>query len=303
MKVFVTGVTGFIGSHVAEALVKGGHSVLALVRPGSDLWRIKYCAKDIELIYGDVFNMCPRVSVECCIHLAWYVEPGCYLNAQANVSYVAASLRFADGMARNGCRRFVAAGTCFEYALGAKRLAESARTTGASLYATSKVKLQESLDALCQKTKMQFSWPRLFYQYGPKEDPRRLVPYIINALLREQPARVNRCDQTCDFLHVSDVASAVCALAVSRSTGPINIGSGIPITVGEVAGLIGKIMGRPGLLECASGPAPGEGPSCIVADNTRLKNETDWQQRYDLASGIADVVEWWKVFNGKGPVK
>src|SRR5207244_7462658 len=107
--------------------------------------------------------------------LAWYVEPGRYLHSPLNRDYVRASLALAKG-----CRRMIAAGTCFEYAPSDEPLRESSGTAPRTLYARCKLELFNALESLDVET----AWVRFFYQYGPLEDPRRLVPVVINSLLR-----------------------------------------------------------------------------------------------------------------------
>src|ERR1051325_11284686 len=117
-RVLLTGATGFIGSHITRQLVRGGHEVHALVRPQTDLWRLKDIESSLHFIRGDLLDPSFTIhspSFESCIHLAWYVEPGKYLQSPLNKDWVQASLRLARHLKDAGCRRFVAAGTCFEY--------------------------------------------------------------------------------------------------------------------------------------------------------------------------------------------
>lgn len=98
MRVLIAGASGFLGAHVARLLVKEGCEVFALVRRGSDLWRIKDVQDSLQLVYGDVLDgeqmttIIAEVRPECCLHLAWYAEPGVYLNSPLNVQYIGASL-------------------------------------------------------------------------------------------------------------------------------------------------------------------------------------------------------------------
>ena len=120
MKVLLTGATGFIGSHVARELVRQGHEVHALVQPEIDRSRIADIASSLRFIQADLLDtstIFQPPSVDLCIHLAWYVEPGKYPQSPLNKDWVAASLRLAHALKDAGCRRFVAAGTCFQLKL------------------------------------------------------------------------------------------------------------------------------------------------------------------------------------------
>ncbi len=292
MKILLTGATGFIGSHVARALVAAGHEVHAVVLPNDDTWRIRDILSSLVTIRGDLLDSSfnpPSLSFDCCIHLAWYVETGKYLESPENRKWVEASIRFARVLQDAGCRRFVAAGTCFEYATSDEPLRELSPTGQRTLYAQSKLELFNALQSL----EMEIAWVRFFYQYGPHEDPRRLVPVVINALLRKQEAKLVQGDRRRDFLHIEDVASAVAAVAEGKLTGAVNIGSGVPTTVAEIGMKIGELLGKPELVKLGALPYSPTEPMHIVSDNTKLKS-TGWKLRYRLDEGLRQTVKWWQ---------
>ncbi|MCG3149458.1 MAG: GDP-L-fucose synthase [Verrucomicrobiae bacterium] len=240
MKFLLTGATGFIGSHVAETLRRQGHE---LGQPA-----------DIG------------------IHLAWYVEPGQYLESPLNDQCRDDSLTLIKS---TPCRRWVVAGTCFEQ-------------FPTSRYARCKDELRRGLEQL----DIELAWTRIFYLYGPREHPRRFVPSVINALLDGRPARLTAGDEVRDFLHVRDVAEALCAVALSNLTGIINIGSGQPVTVRELASEIAGIIGRPELLQFGAYQTTVSDPPVVVADVTRLRSV--WQPQITLRAGLQQTVAWWR---------
>lgn len=292
MKVLLTGTAGFVGSHVARELVREGHEVHAVVRPTTDLGRIEDLRDSLHFIQGDILDssFVPSPSVfDCCIHLAWYVEPGKYLQSPLNKDWVTASLRLARFLQGAGCRRFIATGTCFEYAPSDPPQRESSPTKLSTPYVQAKLELLEALQSLDIET----AWVRLFYQYGPGEDPRRLVPVVINNLLRGQEMKLVPGERVRDFLHIEDVARAVCAIAGSNLTGAVNIGSGVPTTVREIALNIGEILHRVDLLKIGALPYGPTEPMDLLADNTKLRG-TGWSQRYALEEGLHETIDWWK---------
>jgi nucleoside-diphosphate-sugar epimerase len=300
MKVLLTGATGFIGSHVARRLAADGHEVHAVIRPGSRTWRLADVLERLRVETADALNRVAveeavrRVKPECCVHLAWCAEPGVYLTSRENVSWMDATLRLAASLADAGCRRFVGAGTCFEYDLNARGFSESTATAPRSLYAACKLGTWLPLEQLGKLTGMSVAWARFFYQYGPGEDPRRLVASVIRALAAGQPARITEGAQVRDFLHVADVASAVAAVAAGRINGPVNVGSGEPVTVRDIVGRIGRIMGRSELIAFGALPyGPGD-PMHICADNALLVSQTGWRPAFGLEEGLRQTVAWWQ---------
>jgi nucleoside-diphosphate-sugar epimerase len=142
--------------------------------------------------------------------------------------------------------------------------------------------------------RFEFCWLRFFYQYGPFEDPRRLIPSITLPLLRGEPVRFNAGEQVRDFLHVEDVATAVGAVALSGLQGPVNIGSGQPVTIRSVVETLAELCGGPDLVEFGAVPYRRGEPAFVCARTEKLRTGTDWRPRYELRSGLANAVAWWK---------
>jgi len=297
VKILLTGATGFIGSQVARALVHDGHEVHALILPQDNLTRIADIKGSLGFVESDLLDPQPPTldfRLDLCLHLAWYVEPGKYLNAPQNLDFLAASLRLAQQLARAGCQRLVVAGTCFEYNTDKGLLNELTPTRPRHVYSACKLALFTALEPFCKSVGISFAWVRFFYQYGPHEDPRRLVPHVIRSLLRGQRAELTPGEQVRDFLHVEDVARAACAVAQSNLTGAVNIGSGAGISVHNLTLKIGDILGRRDLIALSVQPYAPDEPMCVVADNGLLRSRTAWQPRYDLDSGLQQTIQWWK---------
>ena len=294
MRILLTGATGFIGSHVARALVREGHEVHVLVRAESNLGRIEDLTSSLHLIKGDLLNpafVLHPSAFDLGLHLAWHVEPGNYLHQPQKEDWIVASLRLASALRDGGCRRFVATGTSFEYAPSDLPQRESSPTKPSTAYGQAKLELFE---ALRRSIDIDLAWLRPFYLYGPDEDRRRLVPVVINSLLRGQETKLVPGERVRDYLHIEDVASAICAVAGSQLTGAVNIASGVPITVREIALKIGEALDRVDLLKLGALPYAASEPLYLLADNTKLREGTGWKPRYPLDEGLRQTIEWWK---------
>jgi nucleoside-diphosphate-sugar epimerase len=300
MKVLITGASGFVGSHVARLLVAEGCEVHALVRESSNRWRIQdilpsmYLWQSDLVAFENVNAYLQEIKPELCIHLAWYAVPGKYLNSKENLDSIQASLNLFSQLAELGCKRFVGIGTCFEYDLSLGYLSESSLTKPITLYAATKVALSTILQQFAQITEMEVAWIRLFYQYGPMEDERRLIPGIISSLLRDEVVKTTKGEQIRDFLHIEDVASAIWAVAKSNVSGVVNVGSGQPVTVGQIALELGNLLGKPDLIHLGALPYRPNDPMFICANNELLRKKTDWTQKYNLTTGLKNTIEWYK---------
>ena len=300
MKVLLTGAGGFIGSHLARLILEDGVEILALVQPEEDLSRLEGFTSGLQILSGDlqdtdsVEKLLKENRPDLCIHLAWYVEPGKYLESPQNLDLIGASVHLAYRLAEAGCKRFIGIGTCFEYDLFQGILSEESIPRPNSLYATCKLATSAALQRLFQGSKMQVAWLRLFYLYGPFEDPRRLIPHVITSLLKGQEAKTTGGKQVRDYLHVEDVARAIWAVAQSQAEGIVNIGSGRKNTVAEIVTEIAEIIGRPDLLKLGALPYREGEPEVILADNRRLTEEIGFKPRYDLHSGLEHTIHWWR---------
>lgn len=270
-----------------------------MVRPGTDPWRLQDVKDSITLVECDLADhsqVDARLAAsrpDACFHFAWYAVPGLYLHSTENLAAMEASVFLAQRLASMGCRRFVGVGTCFEYAMRDERLTESDATGPRSVYAASKLAFELLLEQIAQAAGMRWLWARVFYQYGPYEDPRRLVPTVILALLAGREALLTSGEQQRDFLHVEDVASAIGTAAQSSLDGVVNIGSGVPVRVAEMASKIGAMVGRPALVRLGARPNDPNDPAFVCADSSRLRS-TGWRPTYNLDTGLANTIEWFR---------
>jgi len=296
MRVLLTGAGGFIGAHIASALLARGAEVHAVVRSAGHAPRLDGIAKLLTRHEADLLDPAARARVialakpDVCVHAAWYAVPGKYLNAPENLAHVAASLELATALVDAGCTRFVGLGTCFEYDTSpTTKLTESSATSPRFLYAACKLALYEMLQAYAAVANTSFAWCRIFYQYGPHEAPERLVPAVIDRLLAGAVAETTLGAQVRDFLHVADVGAAVATVALSKLEGAVNVGSGTPITVRHLVSTIARLCDAEDRVRFGALPyRPGD-PVHVCADITKLAS-TGFTPRFDLESGLRDVV-------------
>jgi UDP-glucuronate decarboxylase len=299
MRVLLTGATGFIGSHVARRLVSGGHDVTAIVRPGANRWRLADIESQLAIVEGDLGSFSRLVGPvrarrpDICIHLAWQGWSG-KAEAEANLSSLGISLELLRMMVDLSCRRFVAAGTCFEYRLSAACLDEATPLQPHDLYGACKKSLFEVAQPFSALTGVSVVTPRIFYSYGPYEDERRLVPSITRALLRGEAAHVTPGEQVRDYLHVEDIAAAICAVARSEVTGAVNVASTVPVTIAEVANRIGQLLDRSDLISLGSLKYREGEPMHIVGDSTMLRTQVGWSPAFNIDSGLSQTIDWWR---------
>jgi nucleoside-diphosphate-sugar epimerase len=199
--------------------------------------------------------------------------------------------------AESGGRRAVMVGTCAEYAWGLGDgvcYEDSTPLIPATRYGIGKHRLHLASATTARETGVSLAWVRLFQLYGPGENPHRLAPSVIQALLRGETASCSAGRQVRDFVHVTDVAYAIAALLAIDFQGPVNIGSGIGISVREFVETISAEFSQTQQVTFGTKPLlPGE-PSTLVADVTRLRATIGSWNPICMSRGIKDTVAWWQ---------
>jgi len=295
-RVLVTGATGFVGRQVIQPLLDRGYEVHVATRriPAGLPENIEVHRYD--LLDCDVHRpLLERVRPSHLLHIAWYAEHGKFWDAAENTLWLQATLSLVEAFCATGGQRVVGIGSCAEYDWQYGLLVESVtpeRPT--SLYGSAKLGAGQNAAVIAKAHSVEFSWARIFFPYGPGETESRLIPHVITSLLRGQPADCTHGRQYRDFLHVADVGDALAAILDSQVCGPINIGSGLPVTIGDVALRIGATLGRPDLVRLGAIPDSANSARMVVADTVRLNQEVGWMPKRSLDEGLAQAVAWWR---------
>jgi nucleoside-diphosphate-sugar epimerase len=295
-RVLVTGATGFIGRHALQPLLDAGHEVHAISTrkpPAGAPAAVSWHRADLLDEPGATVA---AIAPERLLHLAWYAEHGRFWTSTENLRWVEASLGLLRAFAAAGGERAVLAGTCAEYDwdAGDGTFAEDVVLSPATLYGAAKHGLHEVARAFAGQAGFELAWGRVFFLYGPGEDPRRLVGAVASALARGERAATGAGTQTRDFLHVADVGAAFAALVDAQVDGAVNVASGEGRLLRDVVSALGELSGAPDLLDVgALPPRPGD-PERLVADVSRLRDEVGFRPRIPLEQGLADTLEWWR---------
>jgi nucleoside-diphosphate-sugar epimerase len=220
--------------------------------------------------------------------------PSELISTPENFKWVPASFELVRAFADAGGRRVAVCGTCYEYDWAHGYCTEELTpTVPDTVYGMCKHALHELLRALASTRELSAAWPRVFFLYGPHEHPKRLVSSVILSLLRGEPARTSHGRQVRDYMHVQDVADGLVAVLDSDYTGAINVSSGQASTLREIVLTTGQLMGRPELIELGALPARANDVPLVVGANVHAL-ALGWEPQYDLETGLAQTIEWWK---------
>lgn len=268
--IMLTGATGFVGRQVLRALADRGARVRPVVRKGKEERLAGAAGLERVVVTPDLFAesagwwSAACAGVDTVIHAAWYSEPGKYLQSVANVDCLSGTLHLAKGAADAGVRRWVGVGTCFEYDVGAGVLSVDTPLMPLTPYAWAKAASFVALSRWLPEHGVEFAWCRLFYLYGEGEDARRLVPYLRQRLSSGEPAELTHGNQIRDFLDVRDAGVMIAEAALGAVQGPVNVCSGRPVTVRQLAETIADEYGRRDLLRFGARRDNLVDPPCVV---------------------------------------
>lgn len=269
-RVLITGVTGFVGQQVLHHLAVQRVRMTVVVR--IDKQEILKNHPFVEAVittldlFAESVNWWANIlqGIDTVIHVAWYAEPGKYLHSIRNLDCLQGTISMARGAAQAGVRRFVGIGTCAEYDLAYGIVSVETQLKPLTPYAGAKAATFLALSQWLPSQGMEFAWCRLFYLYGESEDPRRLVSYLRTKLAVGEPVELTSGNQIRDFIDVSEAGRLIADIALSTRQGPINICSGIPITVKQLAENVADEYGRRDLLKFGVRQDNLLDPPCVV---------------------------------------
>jgi NAD dependent epimerase/dehydratase len=305
--VLVTGAGGFIGSHLAERLVELGADVRAFVHYnalGTHGWLDSSpLAPQMKVIAGDV---CDRESVRSAMesadtvfHLAALIAiPYSY---RAPSSYVRTNVEGTMNVVQSareiGVRRVIHTSTSEVY--GTARyvpIDEAHPLHGQSPYSATKI----GGDKIAESYFCSFGVPlvtvRPFNTFGPRQSARAVIPTIITQVLSGETVRLGALRPTRDFNFVSNTVDGFVAAAESESAvgETINLGTGREISIGDLAGLIERLAGRPLRIESDAERLRPEASEVerLLAGIDKARRVLDWEPRITLEDGLQQTIEW-----------
>lgn len=295
-RVLLTGATGFIGYHCIRPLLRHGFEIVATYNKGApkQIEGVRWLRTDL-LEQGAPESLVQEAMASHLLHLAWYVEPGKLITHPENLAWCGASIELLRSFHAKGGVRCVIGGSCYEYDWRYGYCSEQLTPRQPdSLYGAAKLSLAEVMLGYCSSTGLSGAWGRMFFLYGPRESPRRLVPSIILALLKGEPALSSHGQQIRDYAHVQDVAEGIVALLDSEARGAYNIATGRAATIVSIVETLGELTGRPDLLRIGAIPARANDMPMVVADVGAAKRDFGWQAAISLRDGLGDTVRWWQ---------
>jgi nucleoside-diphosphate-sugar epimerase len=251
-RALVTGVTGFVGSHVARHLLAAGVEVHAIVRPDARRDRIPDLAErtvfhvddgESDTLPAIVDAAAPDVTFHLATNFIAEHAPG---DVTALVTdNVTFPTRLCDALGDGG-RVFVNVGTCWQHVDGD-------RYRPKNLYAATKQAFEDTLQYYTEAGRLRAVTVNLYDSYGPLDHRAKLLTALLAALTTGDVLSMSSGVQLVDLVHVDDVVRALRLAAESCATDGAETGamrrfalsSGRPLTLRELVDVLGAVAGRP----------------------------------------------------------
>ncbi|HSO27546.1 MAG TPA: NAD-dependent epimerase/dehydratase family protein [Anaerolineales bacterium] len=296
MNFLITGAAGFLGSTLANYLVREGHQVRGLddLSAGNP----QALAADVLFTRGDV-NDRPKLwtllqDVDCVYHLAARVSvPESVLYPREyNAANVGGTVSLMEAMRDVGVRRVVFTSSGAVYGdQEVQPVQEDAPPNPRSPYAVSKLAAEHYVRTIGDLWGIESVSLRIFNAYGPGQRLPASHPPVIPNYLRQAMRGGTLVmhgdgEQTRDYVYVDDVVSALIAAATAPDLNglAINIGSGVETSVRELVRLVQQVSGAQ--VEVIHNPRTSAGAARLCADLGLARRKLGYQPRFHLEEGL-----------------
>jgi len=211
MKIFLTGGTGFIGSHFIRQALDAGHELVCLKRKESKTKII--LSKQTTWVEGDLatnFDSSVFQGVDVFVHFAAHSANTPYDTLENCIYWnVNASLKILNQALQAGIKNYLIAGSCFEYGRSGESydyIPPDAPLEPTMTYPTSKAMLATMLNGWTAINDIKLKYLRIFQVYGEGEAETRLYPSMKKAAFEGKDFPMTKGEQIRDFINVEDVA-------------------------------------------------------------------------------------------------
>lgn len=212
-KIFITGITGFLGSNIARQLILAGHEVIATYRSTSSKrncadfeQQIKWVLQDTVDWPEEVIQLTPQIV----IHAAWlgvsHQERNNWESQFKNIVYLNNILSIAQN---SGSVKFIGLGSQAEYGLFNSCIDEQVPLNPTEAYGNVKVISSELVKRFCQFHQIEWYWLRLFSFFGRGENDNWLIPSLVKKMLTEVEMDFTAGEQRYAYLYADDLGTAI----------------------------------------------------------------------------------------------
>ena len=305
MSIIVTGGFGHIGSWVCEYLINQGHEVLAVDPYRRDLSYLESVQEKITHIPIDVMDQAALYrlflergdDIDGIIHIAGIIggpvfiknpRQNVYLNIMGTVNMLEVARLFE-------VRRFIYISSGAIYGIQDKTPMEDEPLTPSDIYGAAKSSAEMLGIQYGSEFGVDFKALRVYFAYGPGRLPAEVTPIhqaVFGSLTGQTEINLAAgADQSLDFTYIKDIARAIgmAYLAPELKYSQYNVSSGVCYPIPELIEKVAAYAGVKMNVSIGPGRLMPRGPSI---DNSRLRDELNFEAEYDIAAGVKEFAQW-----------
>jgi GDP-4-dehydro-6-deoxy-D-mannose reductase len=309
LRVLVTGITGFAGSHLAEHLVSRGDEVHGLAHESPPFKNLVAVQDRVRIYEGDITRLDDVLGAlagsraDAVVHLAGMAVPTLASKdpvAAVRINVLGTATILTAVEQRPKIQLVLASSADVYGAPDRLPVDEDAPVRPGNVYAATKV----AAEALTRELAARHGAPvvilRPANQNGPRQHPGLAASAFAKQIaeaeagLAEPVVRHGRLDAERDFLDVRDMARAYAAALDLRESGTFNVGTGRAVAIAEILNTLISLARIPVRAELDPSRVRGGEPTRIALDAARFRQKTGWSPRIALADSLRDTLDHWR---------
>jgi len=312
MKIFITGSSGFVGSHLLQRLLRREEDEVAILlrNPGVP-WRLDSipALSNTHIIQGSLDEVnsykdnLKYFSPDIIVNLAWDGVQGSNRNSNSQWDNVVNLLELIKIGHACGVKKFIGFGSQGEYGNLNKKISENDYERPTTLYGISKLSACHLGKVVASQLDIQFVWIRLFDPYGPKDGSTWFLPYIIKELLEGRSPKITKAEQLWDYIYIDDAIDAIVKIIDKDDIhGIFNLGSGQSIELRKIIDTVKNLI-NPNLDIQFGAVSYREDQIMHLESNiNKISNEIEWTPSVEIDEGLKKTIDWFKSNLNSGPV-
>lgn len=307
-KIIVTGSEGFIGSHLVEKLIENGNEVTAIIKYNfnNSIGNLNYLDKKkldkINFLFCDltdkesmnsafknadmIFNLAALIGIPYS-----YQAPRSYINTN-----LLGLLNILELSRENNLKKVIHLSTSEVYGNAqTSKIDENHRLNAQSPYSASKIAADHLALSYFRSFNLPVSIARPFNTFGPRQSLRAIIPTIINQIINQnKQISLGNIYPKRDLTYVEDTVLGIMSVGFSenkKTDGEVfNLGTGYSISIGDLANLIGKIMGQNILIKQENNRKRIKKSEVdnLISDHSKISKNLGWSPKYKNKTGLKE---------------